>query len=1047
MMKAQTITSLCATLLTLASSATAEERVQFNRDIRPILADTCWLCHGPDKTSRQAALRLDLRDEATVPAESGATPIVPGKPDSSEIIKRLFSSDPEKQMPPPEFQKKLTTKQKELLKRWVAEGAEYQPHWLYVPLARPEVPKVSDSGSIANGIDSFIVRALESKQIKPSPEADRRLLLRRLSLDLTGLPPTPSEVEAFVADTSPNAYEKQVDRLLQSPHFGERLAVWWLDVARFTDTVGFHGDQNQRIFPYRDYVIDSFNRNKPFDQFTLEQLAGDLLPNATNDQLVATGFNRLNMMTREGGAQPKEYLAKYGADRVRTIGTTWLGSTMGCAECHDHKYDPFTMRDFYSLQAFFADVKQWGVYSDYGYTPNPELKGWSNEHPFPPEITVESEYLLRRKARLEKQVDELLVRTAEKLKSNSIEQAKFEQWSTSLGDFLKRHPDGWSTPSVVAQPDNQPQGVSALRLVQPKNLELTAEGVVRFTSKPAKGEDVQIELLPDAKSIASVRLQLVPDAPGKGAIITSVPKQVVKLTASVKPAKGKARNAGFYFAEADHKESKFSNTNESIGVTDGWTTSGKATESVQTSVWKFNPPILLNDGDTLSLTVNLTASVPVRVAVSPLAVDASSLSFHPSAAALVDAAKQGTLDDGTKAVEQYLIATAWDSGAFAEYLKLHRSLTECRNGQAATMVTAAMQPLTVRILPRGNFLDESGPIVQPALPAFLSRSASGSATTADDKRLSRLDLARWLCSKENPVTPRNIMNRLWKQFFGNAISNVVDDLGAQGEPPSHPELLDWLAIEFRDSGWNLKHTLKLVVMSKTYRQDSRYRPELLSIDPNNRLLAFQNPRRLDAEFVRDNALAIAGLLNAELGGPSVKPYQPPGYYVNLQFPSRDYIADIDERQWRRGVYMHWQRTFLHPMLANFDAPAREECTANRVVSNTPQQALTLLNDLTFVEAARVFSSRLLQTNAKDDEQRLNQAFGLAVARPAKARERESLLKFLAAQREHFQANPTEADKLTKLGIATVPEQDRIEWAAWLSVCRVILNLQETMTRY
>src|SRR5690348_5616801 len=372
------------TVAALSSSALAADgprKLTYNRDIRPILSDNCFACHGPDKNKRKAKLRLDIRDEALAKEA-----FVPGNSEKSELIRRIFSTDPKEQMPPPESNKKLTPAQKEIFKQWIAQGAEYEPFWAYVVPRRPPVPKVNDAKWVRNPIDAFILEQLEARKIAPSKEADRRTLLRRLSLDLIGLPPTPQEMREFLSDTSTDAYERQVDRLLASPHFGERMAVPWLDAVRFADTVGFHGDQNQHVFPYRDYVIKAYNTNKPFDQFATEQLAGDLLPHPTTEQLVATGFNRLNMMTREGGAQPGEYLAKYASDRVRTVAITWLGSTMGCAECHDHKYDPFTQRDFYSLGAFFADVKQWCDYQDYDYTPNPALKGWSNDHPFPPEI-------------------------------------------------------------------------------------------------------------------------------------------------------------------------------------------------------------------------------------------------------------------------------------------------------------------------------------------------------------------------------------------------------------------------------------------------------------------------------------------------------------------------------------------------------------------------------------------------------------------------------------------------------------------------------------
>ena len=444
-----------ATLLGIALSARAVSATEaeaepapqwtYNRDVRPILSDNCFACHGPDKNKRKAKLRLDDRDMAL---EKKA--FVPGKPDQSELVKRIFSSDPKEQMPPPESHKKLTEAQRGMLRAWIEQGARYEPHWSYITPRRPAVPEVLDGTWGHNPIDAFVLHALEARQLSPSPEADRLTLLRRLSLDLIGLPPTAAETQAFLDDQSSRAYERQVDRLLASPHYGERMAVPWLDAVRFADTVGFHGDQNQDVFPYRDYVIDAFNHDKPFDQFTIEQIAGDLLPHPTTEQLVATCFNRLNMVTREGGAQPKEYIAKYMADRVRTIGSAWLGSTLNCCECHDHKYDPFTARDFYSLGAFFADVKQWGVYMDYDYTPNPDLKGWSNDHPFPPEIVVDSAYLARRRDRLLRQIDRVVARSAAAVSGKHDAADAFRDWRTAGKAFLDAHPDGWA----VVEPRN-----------------------------------------------------------------------------------------------------------------------------------------------------------------------------------------------------------------------------------------------------------------------------------------------------------------------------------------------------------------------------------------------------------------------------------------------------------------------------------------------------------------------------------------------------------------------------------------------------------------
>jgi hypothetical protein len=1011
--------------------AEPERRLQYNRDIRPILSDNCFFCHGPDKNQRKAKLRLDERENALEKAA-----IVPGKPDESELVKRLYAADPDEVMPPPETYKTLTPAQKETLKRWVAEGAEYQPHWAYLKPARPEVPTPKDQTWVRNPIDAFILDRLEARGIAPSAEADRRTLLRRLSLDLIGLPPTPSEIDAFLTDTGPEAYERQVDRLLDSPHYGERMAVPWLDVVRFADTVGYHGDQNVNVFPYRDYVIDSFNRNKPFDQFTVEQLAGDLLPDPTAAQRVATGFNRLNMMTREGGAQPREYLAKYAADRVRTVSSAWLGSTMACAECHDHKFDPFTTRDFYALAAFFADVKQWGVYQDYDYTPNPDLKGWSNDHPFPPEIEVDSPYLHLRQARLQLQIDRLMESTSEKLESDAAQYKAFKQWRQACLAFLKAWPEGWAAPPpavALSANDTNAAGQTTFA-VQP-------DRSILLLGKPAERTRIQLPL--GTGWVAAIRVQLLPHEAHDGRILRGgAQSATLSLSAALKrPGEEKETKLSFYHAEADLKEERYSNGYAILGVKDSWKTSARHSQSPQTAVWLLDPPVRGTDGDLLELSFGNSAVGCLRVSWTPFAAQDPLRSG--SVKTLRKESSKRFEASSPLVQETYLLSTGWDADDFAQYKKLYRQGLECRGGRSPTVVTEAWEPPVTRVLPRGNWQDESGEVVEPAPPHFLPPCPN-----PDGRRLTRLDLARWLVSRDNPLTARTIMNRLWKQFFGAGLANPVDDLGLQGDPPSHPELLDWLAVEFMERGWKIKEMVKLMVMSSAYRQESNLRPELKEIDPQNRLLAFQNPRRLEAEFVRDNALFVAGLLGTDIGGPSNFPYQPGGYYVNLQFPDREYRPSPDARQYRRGVYAHWQRTFLQPMLANFDAPSREECTAYRIVSNTPQQALTLLNDPTFVEAARVLAASLFATDGLSDEQRLERLFQKALARPMKPREKESLTRFIAAQRAHYRADPDEAKQLLEVGIAPRPRRpDAVELAAWTQVCRVVLNLQETITNY
>ncbi len=1042
-------------LMLVCSARAATPAITYNRDVRPILSDNCFRCHGADKNARKAKLRLDDRDVAL---EKEA--FVPGNPDKSELVRRIYTTNEDDLMPPPDSNKKLTAKQKGILKQWIAQGAKYEPHWSFITPTRSSVPKVrSPKFKVQSPIDAFILAELEKNKIKPSPEADERTLLRRVSLDLIGLPPTPEEIAAFEKDKSANAYEKQVNRLLASPHFGERMAVPWLDVVRFADTVGYHGDQNVNVFPYRDYVINSFNKNKPFDQFTIEQLAGDLLPNNTVEQRIATGFNRLNMVTREGGAQPGEYLAKYGADRVRTVGMTWLGITVGCAECHDHKFDPFTTKDFYSLKAFFADVKQWGVYNDYKYTPNPDLKGWSNDHPFPPEEVVDSPYLHRRIEKLRAQIDELADGAAEKQRES------FEKWKASLASTLEKFPDGWVTtlpvPTVLT---NMTVATNKTKLT---NFVVTADGagsVTNITNRLAFKTNVTIttnfiaqidgSMLFDSKSkdsspmsvklqggwLTALRLELLPHEKHNGTIFRGNNKSAtIQLSASLKRAgEKKETKLAFYHADADRKEPRYANGFEIIGIKDVWKVSREHAKEKQTGVWLLDPPMQVKDGDTLVVTLKTNLLGCLRVSVSPIVPSRSRDNETP-----IDQIDQSLLTSAATQNNAWLAGTAADTNSFAEYKKLHRELVECRGGKSPTVVTVSSKPEMTRVLPRGNWQSEDGGIVQPNPPHFLPQPKHDGTN-----RLTRLDLAKWLVSKENPLTARTVVNRFWKQFFGSGLANPVDDLGLQGEWPSHPELLDWLAVEFRESGWDMKHIVRLIVTSSTYKQSSTIRPELHEIDPNNRLLAFQNPRRLDAEFVRDNALKISGLLNEDIGGPSTHPYQPAGYYANLQFPDRDYFADKDEQQYRRGVYAHWQRTFLQPMLANFDAPGREECVAYRLPSNTPQQALTLLNDPTFVECARVFAQKVLQSRTKSDDERLTLAYQRALGRNIKPKELTSLKKFLAAQRAHLQSDSDEAVKIQKVGLASTPkDSDAAELGAWTSVCRVILNLHESITIY
>ena len=1009
------------------------------------MANTCFKCHGPDLKANKADLRLDLPENARMARKDKtgrvSTPIVPGNPGASEVWRRVSSTDAAQAMPPPDSLHLLSARDKEILRRWILQGAVYEPHWAYIAPVKAAPPA---AGTWArNPIDQFVLRELGEHAISPSPEADRRTLIRRLSLDLVGLPPTVAETDAFIADTRPDAYERLVDRLLASPHYGERMAVGWLDLARFADTVGFHGDQLYNNFPYRDYVIGAFNDDMPFDEFTREQIAGDLLPSPTDAQRTASGFNRLNMVTREGGAQPKEYIAKYAGDRVRTLATTWLGSTMGCCECHDHKYDPFKSRDFYAMGAYFADIKQWGVYEDYTYTPEPELKGYNNDSPFPPEIEVDSPYLRARRDRLTKECAELLSTVARQIAADPAAAAAASEWAAKAAPSAAADPAGWTAMAIA---DAKPKRLGTVTVLP--------DNVARFEQAKDKkdgaaGDGLVLTLPAAAGPVARVRLEVLTDD-SHGGRVTCTGEDSFTLTvnlAVLHAGQDKPEPLNISDGYPAQPTRSYVNGLLQTSISGSWTSPPSLARAPQSMEYVLAPPTSFREGDRLVATVWSENVARVRFSRSPLGLRMPGAPAQAEAAAAL-AAKSPTPGQMEVVASEYFAGTAGGHPyEFGRALDCVRQIAECRDGRAFTTVTVATTPRVTRVLARGNWQDESGEVVSPSPPRFLI--AGRAAPGPDAPRQTRLDLANWIVSRDNPLTARTFVNRLWKQFFGTGLSSIVDDLGTQGEYPSHPELLDWLAVDFMDRGWDVKAMVRTIVTSATYRQSSTYRPELADVDPNNRLLARQSPRRLEAEFVRDNALAASGLISLDIGGPSVYPYQPAGYYAALQFPDREYIPDSDERQYRRGVYMHWQRTFLHPMLANFDAPSREECTASRNISSTPQQALTLLNDPEFVEAARSLAEQSLAARAGGDfGSGLDEAFRRLLSRPPSPRERDSLEKFYEGQLAYYRGQPGEAAKAIAVGNHGVSGiVDAPTLAAWTSVARVMMNLNETIVRY
>lgn len=1045
--------TLCAGAFA-APEARLPDVVDYNRDIRQLVSNTCLKCHGPDTKSNPSGLRLDHAEAALAPRKNKTgritTAIVPGKPEASELWRRISSTDAQTVMPPPDAMHQLSPRDRAVLRRWIEQGAKYQPHWAYVPPVKREPPGLRSpiAGSAHHPIDRFIAAELSARGLAPSSPANPRTLIRRLSLDLLGLPPTPDEAEAFAATSHPEAYRQLVDRLLASPHYGERMAVPWLDLVRFADSTGLHGDQLLNNFPYRDYVVDAFNRNKPFDQFTIEQIAGDLLPDATAEQRVASGFNRLNMVTREGGAQVGEYLAKYAADRVRTVSTAWLGSTLACAECHDHKYDPFSIRDFYAFAAYFADVKQWGVYRHFIYTPEPELATHTDDYPFPPEIEVESAYLKQRDARLRVQLENREAAAGRALLARPAGPATVLAWARQVAAVAGNDAGGWApAPVEHAASTNQvaalPQPDGSVRFENPASyLEK------KYTNKATRHD---LRLAAPAAPVSTVRVEFLPDE-AHGGFVTRDRLALFELTLTLAVQRaGREKPEPLAVAEAfaECETENYFNGRPLGSVREIWRSSSKLARQRQSAVFQLQAPVTLAAGDRLVATLvsapvnfhqraHLGEIGRVRFSVSPLGSVPPGATPEAGDRAALISARPDEAQLGRLAALYYRATAAFGDAA---HRTAFRDILECRGGRASSMITIATTPRATRVLARGNWQDETGEIVTPAPPHFLP----GAQPPPGAPRATRLDLARWIVSPANPLTARTFVNRLWKQFFGTGLSAAVEDLGMQGEYPSHPELLDWLSKEFMDSGWNVKALVRLIVTSETYRQSSRDRPELRALDPQNRLLARQHARRLEAEFVRDNALFACGLLTADIGGPSASPYQPSGYYEHLNFPIRDYIADHDDRQYRRGLYSHWQRTFLHPMLANFDAPSREECTAARNVSNTPQQALTLLNDPSFVEAARALAEQLLRVAPAE---RLDLAYRRVLARPPAQRERASLEKFHALQLAAFRERPADARALVAVGLRPPPAGvDPVELAAWTSVTRALLNLNETIVRY
>ncbi|MBL9128285.1 MAG: PSD1 domain-containing protein [Verrucomicrobiales bacterium] len=1033
---AATVSAPKGTSAAATASARSEstEPLRFNRDIRPILSDNCFACHGFDSKTRKAGLRLDIPDGAFAPAKSGKPAIRPGKPDESELWVRIQTTDPDDLMPPGDSHKVLTTAQKERLRRWIEEGAAYQKHWAFEsPVA--QAPPVPRSGPApAHPVDRFVAHRLESEGLTLSPEASRETLVRRLAFDLTGLPPSPEETRAFLADTAPGAYERLVDRFLASPRYGEHMARHWLDVARYADTHGLHLDNERQMWAWRDWVVDSFNQNQPFDAFTVEQLAGDLLPQPTQAQLVATGFNRNNVTTSEGGSIDAEFIFRYAVDRTATTVQAWMGLTAGCAVCHDHKFDPISMKEFYSLYAFFHSAADPAMDGNIPTTP-PTLKLET------PEDKARLAELEQAIARAEARIPEALARVvyADPASQSPTPPARTLSQVWADDDV----PSGWrvsaspgaGTQTVTAENGKVASGKRAWKR-QDRGL---AQDV--FEGGPA------LEIPSGAKLFASVYLD------------PSDPPKTIMLQYRTGDWKHRA-----VWGDYDAIDWGARGTTERVHQgplppTGRWVRLEFDADGVGLEPGaKVQGFALTQYGGTVFWDV-VGVSGRVDPATDPRHSFLAWLkSYQGKPAKDLPQELRSLLGDSTvdartpeqesRLREHFLARVCADTRSvfdpiLGEVAAAKRRRDAYRDGIPSTFVWRDLdQPRESHVMQRGAY-DRPGDRVFPGVPAALPPLPNTNNPT-------RLDFARWLVSDDHPLTARVTVNRFWQQFFGTGLVKSSGDFGSQGEPPSHPELLDWLAVRFRSTGWDVKSFVRLLVTSRTYRQSSHVSPELLRRDPENRLLARAPRFRLDAEQIRDNALCVGGLLVQEMGGKGVKPYQPPNIWEPVGFVgsnTREYRQDTGSALYRRSLYTFFKRTAPPPFMAAFDAPNREQICTRRERSNTPLQALQLMNDIQHFEAARGLAERMLLEGGPTPDDRLAFAYRLVLSRTPDPDEIVVLRAALSDHLARYAADPAAARAVVTYGesrpSARLPAP---ELAAYTLAANLLLNLDETLTR-
>ena len=1055
----KSLTFLSLLSFSLSIPVVGKESVSFNRDIRPILSSKCFHCHGPSEKSRKAKLRLDLQQSALADRD-GTRAIVPGKLDESELWHRILSDDPEEMMPPPESKKPMTKQEIELFRQWLKDGAEWERHWSFGALEKPSVPEVGDPAWSRNPIDGFVHRSLRNRGLKPSPEADRRTLARRLHLDLTGLPPTPSEVKAFLDDKSPDAYEKLVDRLLASDGYAERMTLVWMDAARYGDTSVFHDDGPRTMWPWRDWVLDAYKNNMPFDQFTVEQLAGDLLPESTVEQKIASGFNRNHATTDEGGVIAEEFRVEYVVDRVKTTANVWMGLTMECAQCHSHMYVPISQEEYDLFYAFYNNNADPGMQTRRG-----------NQAPV---INVQSADQRKKKEELEKRDAEI----SKKQEARRKEARKaFDEWTDE--QFL----NAGEKKTPVA-----PAGLVS---------HLPLDGFEKNLTPDLVRKDSECRLHGKAKPVGGAKFNGGLKIEGNGYLEVKGFKdpqwnKPFSYGCWVKTPNGNQNGA--VFAKMDEGNSFrgfdlwFQNGKPGAHIIHKWQDNAvKVVGKKKVAAKKWQHLFITYDGsgraagtrvylngekldhtvEADGLTATIATAKPLRLGrrfgtsiVNGVEIDdvrfydreltsieVKSLSGSDQITPLLAIAASERTPEQTKVLfDHYLHSLDKPFRELGkERDKIGGELASLGKTKITSMIMADNPANKMRktyLLMRGQYSspDKTKEFL-PDTPAFLP-------PMKEDLPKTRLGLAKWIVDPKHPLTARVAANRHWQTIFGRGLSNTPSDFGSQGSWPTHPDLINWLAADFRDNGWNVKRAIRQMVTSATYRQSSVTRAEHLEKDPVN-LYHARAPRfRMMGEFVRDNALAISGLLKRDIGGAGVKPYQPPGLWVEVSLSGgRKFIRDKGEKLYRRSMYTYWKRSAPQPALMAFDTPTREVCVLQRQRTNTPMQALVTLNDEQFVEAARHFARRILTSGAQTFSDRLNFAFEWATSRPADQLRIEVLQKFHDEQSKVFRDDPKRAEDLLSVGeSARDAKLDPYEHATWTLLASMILNLDETLNR-